>query len=127
LTLENAQVRNDGVHVHLRGQGGTQAMVADHLIAATGYRVDLRRLSFLGPELLKRIRAVEHTPVLSSHFQASIPGLYFIGAASANTFGPLARFAYGAGFTSRRLSAHLTRTASRVFVAGASKSLELAG
>ena len=128
LSLESAEVRNGCVQLHLRDQASsTKVMSADHLIAATGYRVDLRRLAFLGPELLKGLRSVEHTPVLSSHFQASIPGLYFIGAASANTFGPLARFAYGAGFTSRRLSAHLTRTASQVFVAAASKSLELAG
>jgi len=128
LSLESAEVRNGSVQVHLRGQTGNKnVMTADHLIAATGYRVDLRRLAFLGPELLKGIRSVEHTPVLSSQFQTSIPGLYFVGAASANTFGPLARFAYGAGFTSRRLSAHLTRTASRGFVRAGSKSLELAG
>jgi thioredoxin reductase len=128
LSLESAEVRNGGVQLHLRGQAGEKKlMTADHVIAATGYRVDLRRLAFLGPEMLKGIRSVEHTPVLSSQFQASIPGLYFVGAASANTFGPLARFAYGAGFTSRRLSAHLTSTASQGFVSAGSKSLELAG
>ena len=128
LNVEQAAIRGGSVELHLRDQAGSkQVITADHVIAATGYRVDLRRLAFLGPEMLESIHGVEHTPILSSCFEASIPGLYFVGAASANTFGPLARFAYGAGFTSRRLSAHLTRAASREFVGAASKSFELAG
>jgi hypothetical protein len=35
-----------------------------------------------------------------------------IGVAAANSFGPLLRFAYGAGFASRRLSGFLARTAA---------------
>ena len=127
LNLERAEVRGRGVQLHLRDQSGDEkTMTADHVIAATGYRVDLRRLAFLGPDMLRKIRAVEQSPVLSSHFQSSLPGLYFAGAASANTFGPLARFAFGAGFTSTRLSAHLVRTASREFAGASSKRLELA-
>ena len=47
------------------------------------------------------------TPILSRNFEASVPGLYFVGPASANSFGPLARFACGAGFTAKRLARHL--------------------
>ena len=65
---------------------------------------------------------VEHTPVLSSNFESSVPGLYFVGASAANTFGPLLRFAYGAGFTARRLSRHLAKSADRKSVLGEPKS-----
>lgn len=41
--------------------------------------------------------------------KSSVPGLFFIGLAAANRLGPLLRFALGAGFASRRLSAHLNR------------------
>jgi hypothetical protein len=104
--------------VTLRLDGGAeQTVVADHVIAATGFRVDLRRLGFLAPELLARIEQAEHTPVLSRRFESSVAGLFMVGVAAANSFGPLLRFAYGAGFTSRRLSRHLART--RVRLAGA--------
>ncbi|HMD49192.1 MAG TPA: NAD(P)-binding domain-containing protein [Bryobacteraceae bacterium] len=128
MNLERAEVRGDSVQLQVQDPAGVEkTLTADHVIAATGYRVDLRRLAFLGPDMLTSIRSMEDSPLLSSHFESSVPGLYFIGAASANTFGPLARFAYGAKFTTPRLSAHLTRTASRKFVGSSSKRLELAG
>jgi thioredoxin reductase len=96
----------------LEGAGGPATLAADHIIAATGYRVDLARLAFLGPALLRRIRMVDNTPILSRHFEASVPGLYFVGVASANAFGPMVRFACGAGFTARRLVRRLTQTAA---------------
>jgi hypothetical protein len=48
--------------------------------------------------------------VLSPTFQSSVPGLYFVGAAAANSFGPVLRFAYGAGFTARHLTRHLQKS-----------------
>jgi len=104
------QAKAVGGRVELRvsnAAGETRTFTADHLIAGTGYRVDLTRLAFLNPAVLAQIRSVEGTPELSSNFESSIPGLYFVGATSANSFGPLARFAYGAGFTSKRISRHL--------------------
>jgi hypothetical protein len=53
------------------------------------------------------MKSLEDTPVLSRNFESSIPGLYLVGLASANSFGPLTRFAYGAQFTAKRLSGHL--------------------
>jgi hypothetical protein len=44
---------------------------------------------------------------LSSRFESSVPGLFFVGALSANTFGPLTRFAFGAGFAAERLVGRL--------------------
>ena len=124
MSLERAEVVGAGVQLHVQDSaGGKKTFSADHVIAATGYRVDLRRLVFLRPELLQEIRSLENTPELSSHFESSVPGLYFVGAASANTFGPLARFAYGAGFTSRRLSKHLIRKHAREFASAPSKPL----
>jgi cation diffusion facilitator CzcD-associated flavoprotein CzcO len=108
VRIARADVRNGRVRLNLvDGTGTSRTVSADHVIAATGYRVDLRRLTFLHPEILGGIRSVENTPELSRHFESSVPGLYFVGVASANTFGPLVRFAYGAGFTARRLSRHL--------------------
>ncbi len=96
-----------------RPDGGTNDLMADHVIAATGYRVDMRRLEFLGERVQAALKCADHTPVLSGQFESSVPGLYFTGASAANSFGPLLRFAYGAGFATRRLTRHLARGALR--------------
>jgi thioredoxin reductase len=109
-----ADVRDSRIHLHLTGKDGTERQVsAEHLICATGYKPDLRRLAFLSDSLYGRINAVEHTPVLSTQFESSVPGLYFIGVTAANCFGPMLRFAFGAGFAAPRIARHLARGASR--------------
>jgi hypothetical protein len=62
--------------------------LSDHVIAATGYCLDLHRLSILGPELLHTIRQIGGQPELSGNFESSVPGLYFLGPLSANCFSP---------------------------------------
>lgn len=81
----------------------------DHLIAATGYRADVNRLNFLSSALQQQLRTLGGSPVLSTRFESSVPGLYFVGLAAANSFGPVMRFAYGADYTSRLLAKHLQR------------------
>jgi hypothetical protein len=78
-------------------------------VAATGYKVDLDRLEFLDEKIHQRLSHVQNTPRLTRYFESSVPGLYFVGPSAANSFGPLLRFAWGAKFTSRHLSRHLTR------------------
>ena len=113
-TIAKAATANGRIRLELSHQDGSRKMLeADHVIAATGYRVDLRRLALLEPELRASIRSLEHTPVLSAHFESSVPGLYFVGAAAANTFGPLMRFAYGARFAATRVTSHLAKSLSR--------------
>lgn len=110
--LTAADVREGRVHLRTRASDGTEGeIVTDHVIAATGYRADLRRLPFLNDALRAALRSVDHTPELSANFETSVSGLYFVGLASANSFGPLARFAFGAKFTARHLTRHLARHA----------------
>ncbi len=93
--------------------GGKRVVMADHVIAGTGYKVDMRRLPFFGPDVLEKLDCVNNTPRLSRWFETSVPGLHFVGTAASNSFGPMMRFAYGAGFASRRLSKYLARSAAR--------------
>jgi len=107
-SVSGAAVDDHRVHVRLRDKAGVESTLhVDHVIAATGYKVDVRRLAFLDAELLAGIRRVDQAPALSANFESSVPGLYFVGTASANTFGPLMRFVYGTDFTARRLTRHL--------------------
>ena len=81
----------------------------DHVIAATGYKVAISKLPFIDPAVKSRIAVVADTPILNRQFASSVKGLYFIGAAAANSFGPLLRFAYGAEYAATRLAKHLTQ------------------
>lgn len=118
-TIARADAVGGRVRLEFDLIGGEKRVVtADHVIAGTGYRVDMRRLAFLGPAVLDRLDCVANTPRLSRSFESSVPGLHFVGTAAANSFGPLMRFAYGAKFASRRLSGHLVRTLPQGSVRG---------
>jgi thioredoxin reductase len=108
-TLTAATAENGKVILNFIESDGNHAeLEVDHVIGATGFRVAISRLKFLDEDLRQRIRVIEDTPVLSRNFESSVKGLYLVGVASANCFGPLARFAHGAKFTSKRLVRHLT-------------------
>lgn len=126
--IAGADVQNGRVRLNLTNRNSeSRSLYADHVIAATGYKVDLRRLEFLNSDLSAQIRCWENAPILSSRFESSVPGLYFIGTSAMNSFGPLMRFAFGAGFAAKRVSAHLHRTASSTaHLPAAASSLEAA-
>jgi thioredoxin reductase len=114
VAIEKASAQDGRIRLDLaRADGSRETLEADHVIAATGYRVDLRRLDFIEPQLRAAIRDLEQSPVLSSNFESSVPGLYFVGTSAANTFGPLMRFAFGARFAAHRVAKHLAKSVSR--------------
>jgi thioredoxin reductase len=114
-TIKGVSIRDGRVCLSLEHRDGRESSVeADHVIGATGFRTDLARLRFMDEELRKQVRLEDGAPVLSSAFECSVPGLYFVGLASASFFGPLTRFAYGAKFTSAHLSRHLCASKVRV-------------
>jgi len=77
---------------------------ADHVLLGTGYRVDISRYSFLGQDLLRSLRCTGGFPRLSRGFESSIPGLHFVGAPAAWSFGPLLCFVAGVSFASCELT-----------------------
>jgi Pyridine nucleotide-disulphide oxidoreductase len=109
-----AETRDGVVRLRLQARDGTEReIVSEHIVAATGYKVDLERLSFLAPQIRLNIRTIEGSPALSPSFESSVPGLYFVGVAAANSFGPVMRFAFGAGFAARKLTQTMVRSASQ--------------
>ena len=75
----------------------------DHLLFGSGYRVDITRYPFLTPGLTGQIRRAGGYPLLSSGMESSVPGLHFLGAPAAWSFGPIVRFVSGGWYTSRAL------------------------
>lgn len=106
--LDEIEVSGGKVDLRLTSADGTKEVLrADHVIFATGYRTDLNRLHFLGPELVTRLNMTGTAPRLSSHYESSIPGLHFIGPAAANSFGPVCRFVFGTYHPARHLAAYM--------------------
>ncbi|MFI1972244.1 NAD(P)-binding domain-containing protein [Streptomyces cinnamoneus] len=107
------QAHMDGPEVRLwvEGVGDDRAELSvDHVLAATGYRLDVDALPFLTPAVRLAVARVagSKAPCLSGAFESCVPGLYFTGSLAAPTFGPMLRFVAGTGFAARRITAALT-------------------
>jgi len=101
-----------GTEVELKLDDGSRRVV-DHVLLGTGYAVDVAKYKFLSPELVSRLDLQDGYPILKAGFASSVPGLHFIGATAARTFGPLLYFVAGTEFTSKELTSHFRRERSR--------------
>jgi pyridine nucleotide-disulfide oxidoreductase len=93
-SIREAVPHGGGVRMVLDGPG--QPLIdADHVIAGTGFRVDLARLPFLPESLRLSVNTLNGHPLVSRAGQTSVPGLYFAGAPTVLSIGPSARFVAG--------------------------------
>ncbi len=90
--------------VRLRLENETKTF--DHILLSTGYRIDIARLGLIAPELLRRIRCADGSPVLGAGFESTVGGLHFVGSNAVYSYGPLMRFVAGTRYAAR----HLTRS-----------------
>ena len=95
-----ATAKDEQLHVTF-ADGDTRTV--DHLLFGTGYRVDITRYPFLTAGLTSRIRRAGGYPLLGRGMESSVPGLHFLGAPAAWSFGPIARFVSGTWYTSHQL------------------------
>jgi hypothetical protein len=91
--------------------GNERQLLVDHVVAGTGFDVDVERLAFIEKKLRGAIARLERSPRLNASSESSVSGLYFIGPASAMSFGPLFRFVVGAEYSVQVLSACLASRA----------------
>jgi thioredoxin reductase len=115
-TVMSAAMRDAKVHLTLSGPAGIRReLTADHVIAATGYRTDLRRLPFLPEAIRSRVNLVagSGSPDVGGDYQSSVPGLYFTGPAVAPTFGPVMRFVFGTWHAGPVVARNLAGSAGR--------------
>jgi hypothetical protein len=103
-----AEARSLGSQVQLKLNDGSFSFV-DHVILGTGYSVDISRYKFLPPAIVKQVQVSDGYPVLASGFRSSLPGLHFIGAPAARTFGPLFYFVTGTEFSSFALTSEILK------------------
>lgn len=109
----SARVEGSQVVLEFAVDGERREIRTEQVISATGYRVDLGRIPFLDAGLRASLRSQGTFPALTRHFEASVPNLYFVGAAAAASFGPVARFVLGARFTARTVTRELSARSRR--------------
>jgi FAD-dependent urate hydroxylase len=105
LRIRHAKQEGSKVLLTLESAAGQPTeLEVGHVIAATGYRVDLEKVGFLGADCRDRIQVLAGFPCLSPSFESSVPGLFFAGLTAAAAFGPVMRFVCGTPYAGRRIS-----------------------
>ena len=95
--IESAALADGGVQLRVRRAATPEEVRTDHVIACTGFEVDIDRLDYLEPALrAAMVREAGGIPALNSVYESSVPGLFIVGVASSPVFGPIMRFMYGA-------------------------------
>jgi cation diffusion facilitator CzcD-associated flavoprotein CzcO len=112
--IQSVEETSDAVFVSL---GDGTKLEADHALLGTGYRVDVTRHPFLSDAVVSSLNCVDGYPPLGPGFESSVPGLHFLGAPAALSYGPLMRFVAGTGYASAALAAFCRRNASPTVVA----------
>jgi thioredoxin reductase len=103
--------QGEGLHCQL-SDGTTRDI--DYLFLGTGYQASLDKLSFIAPSLRDQIRQQDGYPLQNTSFESSVPHLYFAGAISGFTFGPICRFVAGSDTAAHKISQHIVRSADSV-------------
>jgi thioredoxin reductase len=106
--LRSAEPHESGVLLHLDGPKRS-SVAADHVIAGTGFRIDMSRLQFLSEEIRAGLVTRANCPVVNRAGESTIPGLYFAGAPTMASLGPGMRFISG----THQVAAHLARSVAR--------------
>ena len=119
-----AEPSGSGVRLVLDGPGRSSLEV-DHVIAGTGFHVDIARLAYLPEELRARIVTFSGYPVLTRTGESTVPGLYFAGAPAAFALGPSMRFIAGTHNLAPQLTGSVARrlTGKNTGPAGSSDQL----
>lgn len=85
----------------------------DHVIFATGYQADIQRLPMMDASLTRLVQTHKQAPILSSWFESSVPGLYFVGFTAARSLGFLYRFVHGTDAAALRVTSALAGRIAR--------------
>ena len=110
--LRLAEPQGSGVLLHLDGPERS-SIAADHVIAGTGFRIDLSRLPFLPEEIQAGLATRANCPVVNRAGESTVPGLYFAGAHTMASLGPGVRFIAGTHYTAAQLARSVAHRARR--------------
>ncbi|HEX3959523.1 MAG TPA: NAD(P)-binding domain-containing protein [Trebonia sp.] len=110
--LKSAEPQGSGVLLRLGGAKQTSVAV-DHVIAGTGFRMDMARLTFLSEEIQAGVVTRANLPLVNRAGESAVPGLYFAGALTTVSLGPGVRFISGTHQTAAQLARSVARRARK--------------
>ena len=110
--LRSAEPHGSGVRLHLDG-AKRSSIDADHVIAGTGFRIDVSRLTYLSPEIQAGLTTRGNCPLVNRAGESTIPGMYFAGALTSVSLGPGVRFISGTHQTAPQLAKSVARRARK--------------
>jgi thioredoxin reductase len=84
------------------------ALTADHVVFASGYRADLAHVPYLG-DVVDQISITDGFPALTEGLETSLAGLYVTGFAATRDFGPFYGFTKGCPSAARIAIADMMR------------------
>jgi cation diffusion facilitator CzcD-associated flavoprotein CzcO/predicted ATP-grasp superfamily ATP-dependent carboligase len=93
---------NGGIEVML--DDGAKRVV-NHVLLGTGYRVDVSSYRFLSRSLVAQLQLWDGYPILGPRLESTVPGLHFVGAPAAYSFGPIMRFVVGTWYAAPAVTA----------------------
>jgi thioredoxin reductase len=108
--IKKASPEKNGVRLELDGPQRSSIDV-DHVMAGTGFALDIASLPFLPATLRASIKTISNQPVVSRAGETSIPGLYFAGAHTVYSVGPSSRFIAGTHTISEVMTKAMARRA----------------
>ena len=103
-SIDYVRVVGERLHLHFR-DGSERAF--DYVILATGYRINVAQCSMWGRGILDGLALADGYPRLDPGLESSVPGLHFVGAMAAYSYGPLMRFVSGTGFAASKVAARV--------------------
>jgi lysine/ornithine N-monooxygenase len=88
-----------------------RALNVDHVILATGYKVDVTRIPFLSKgNVFARLHTLNGFPTLDDHLESSIPGLFFTSMCATQDFGSFFGFTVSVRASATLIGARLRPT-----------------
>jgi thioredoxin reductase len=106
--VKRAEPEGSGVRLHLGGPKPS-TMDVDHVMAGTGFRIDVSTLPFLAEEIKSSLVMRAGCPLVNRAGESTVDGLYFAGAHTMVSYGAGVRFISGTHHT----SAHIARSVAR--------------
>ena len=113
-TVSSAKPEDEKAQLSVAGAGSaSRELTVDHVIAATGFRINLKRLEFLPEAMRSSLQTVAGSAAVGRDYQSSVSGLYFVGPSVAPTMGPVMRFVFGTKHAAPTVGAHLAAVSAR--------------
>ena len=119
-SIQGADSSGSGVRLLLEG-AKLSAIDVDHVVAGTGFHIDVGRLAFLSDALRARLTTVSGYPLLNRACESNIAGLYFVGAPASVSLGPSMRFIAG----THRVALHVAKSIARRATARSPRTTDL--